>query len=72
LISGSQLGRVSFGHDDVWAFGRNGLFIPVAAFDLLTLLAAMLLMLASLRAVLLNSLREPRAPTAPAQTGARS
>jgi heavy metal translocating P-type ATPase len=41
----------------IWAFTFNGLFIPLAAAGLLTPLAAMLLMLASSSAVLLNARR---------------
>jgi Cu+-exporting ATPase len=39
-----------------WAFGFNGLFVPIAAAGWLTPIAAMLLMLFSSTAVLLNSL----------------
>ena len=41
----------------LWAFGFNSLFIPVAVAGKLVPLVAMLLMLASSTAVLLNSLR---------------
>jgi Cu+-exporting ATPase len=44
----------------VWAFGFNGLFIPIAALGYLTPLAAALLMLVSSTGVLLNSLRLTR------------
>jgi Cu+-exporting ATPase len=41
----------------LWAFSFNSLFIPIAALGKLVPLAAMLLMLTSSIAVLLNSLR---------------
>lgn len=44
-------------HNYWWAFGFNSLFIPLAALGYLTPLWAMLLMLLSSTAVLLNSLR---------------
>jgi heavy metal translocating P-type ATPase len=54
-----RLNRVVRGNY-LWAFGFNGLFLPVAALGLLTPLAAMTLMLVSSSGVLLNSLRLSR------------
>lgn len=56
FAAGRKLHRV-IGLNYLWAFGFNTVFIPVAAAGGLTPLAAMLLMLASSTAVLLNSLR---------------
>jgi len=56
---GHKLHRIIRGNY-LWAFGFNGLFIPVAAAGYLTPLFASLLMLLSSTAVLLNSLRLSR------------
>jgi len=56
---GHKLHRIVRGNY-IWAFGFNGLFIPVAAAGYLTPLFASLLMLLSSTAVLLNSLRLSR------------
>jgi cation transport ATPase len=53
---GRRLSRVIRGNY-AWAFSFNGVFVPVAAAGYLTPLAAMLLMLLSSSAVLLNALR---------------
>ncbi len=57
--TGRKLARV-IRHNYLWAFSFNTLFIPLAALGYLTPLWAMLLMLASSTAVLLNSLRMRR------------
>jgi cation transport ATPase len=66
FVTARRLARVIRGNT-LWAFGFNGVFLPVAAAGWLTPLAAMLLMLASSGAVLLNSLRllRPSFPDAP-------
>lgn len=56
LRAGKKLARV-VRDNYVWAFAFNTVFIPVAALGHLTPLVAMLLMLVSSTAVLLNSLR---------------
>lgn len=56
VLTGRKLARV-VRTNYLWAFGFNGLFIPVAAAGWLTPLMAMLLMVLSSTAVLTNSLR---------------
>jgi Cu+-exporting ATPase len=56
MAAGRKLARV-IRSNYFWAFAFNTVFIPVAAAGKLTPLAAMLLMLTSSTAVLLNSLR---------------
>jgi P-type E1-E2 ATPase len=56
FVLGKKLSKV-IRANYIWAFAFNGFFIPVAALGKLVPLAAMLLMLVSSTAVLLNSLR---------------
>ena len=64
LSAGRKLRRVVW-TNYLWAFSFNVLFVPVAAAGRLTPLMAMLLMLASSTAVILNSLRMRRLDSLP-------